>query len=511
MNPSRPERSDLLLEIWRSVAQAEELAVLAERTLGTLASEFPASSLTLYRLETERSLLRPIAFASRLPAIKSTRSGTRELQDLQSFLEWCRREVIDAVGSAEAPGISGSGRAGLRLCGPLGVQGRALGMVEWELDAGHALSAAESDWAQALLEPLAVALANQERMRELSVSKEVAEADRRSLLSRLGRDELRETIVGASSGLKEVLERVQLVARTDAPVLLLGETGSGKEVVARALHEGSQLAAHPFLRVNCGAIPPQLIDSELFGHERGSFTGANQTRLGWFERAHRGTLFLDEVAELPLEAQVRLLRVLQDGTFERVGGQTTIKVEVRIVAATHQDLSEMVRAGSFRRDLWYRISVFPISIPPLRERREDLPGMALHFAQKSSRKLGLAFQAPTPEDIDALLSYPWPGNVREFAAVMERAVILGKGQRLEIAVALGLGAPARAATTSAPLPPPARQDSPDRAAIERAMAVSRGRVEGPFGAAAALGLAAHVLRARLRRFGIDWRSFRGAP
>ncbi|HUR26652.1 MAG TPA: sigma-54 dependent transcriptional regulator, partial [Planctomycetota bacterium] len=357
---------------------------------------------------------------------------------------------------------------------------------------------------------------NQERVRELSISKETAEADRRSLLSRLGRDELREPVVGASAGLKEVFERVQLVARTDAPVLLLGETGSGKEVVARALHDGSPLADRPFLRVNCGAIPPQLIDSELFGHERGSFTGANQTRLGWFERAHRGTLFLDEVAELPLEAQVRLLRVLQDGTFERVGGQATIQVEVRIVAATHQDLRKMVEAGTFRRDLWYRISVFPISIPPLRERAPDLPAMALHFAQKSSRRLGLAFQAPTAEDIDALLSYDWPGNVREFAAVMERAVILGKGHQLEIAVALGLG------SARAPAPVPPRTPEPsfappafapptpalDRAACERALAACHGRIEGPFGAARALRVAPHVLRSRLRKLGVDAKRFR---
>jgi transcriptional regulator with GAF, ATPase, and Fis domain len=349
------------------------------------------------------------------------------------------------------------------------------------------------------------------------VSNEVAEADRRSLLRRLGKEELRETIVGASDGLKEVLERVALVARTDAPVLLLGETGSGKEVVARALHEASPLSAHPFLRVNCGAIPPQLIDSELFGHERGSFTGAHQTRLGWFERAHRGTLFLDEVAELPLDAQVRLLRVLQDGTFERVGGQTTIKVDVRIVAATHQDLSEMVSAGKFRRDLWYRISVFPISIPPLRERPEDLPGMALHFAQRAARKLGLTFQAPTAADIDALLSYSWPGNVREFAAVMERAVILGKGHKLEIAVALGLGGPARAAppASASMASSEAKQSTPsdalDRAAVERAMTTCRGRVEGPFGAAALLRVAPHVLRVRLRKLGLNWRSFRDSP
>src|SRR6185503_15711772 len=204
-------------------------------------------------------------------------------------------------------------------------------------------------------------------------------------------------------------------------------------------------AAGPIVRVNCGAIPSELVDSELFGHERGSFTGALATRKGWFERADGGTLFLDEIGELPLAAQVRLLRILQDGTFERVGAQRPQSCDVRLVAATHRDLREMVAAGTFRQDLWYRISVFPVRLPSLRERPGDVPHLAAHFAASAGKRLGGAPLTVSPDDLALLLAYPWPGNVRELAAVLERAAILGDGRHLEVAAALGrpTGAPAR--------------------------------------------------------------------
>ena len=228
------------------------------------------------------------------------------------------------------------------------------------------------------------------------------------------------------------MEQIDLVARSQAPVLILGETGSGKEVVARAIHSRSARANKPFLRLNCGAVPPELIDSELFGHERGSFTGATGVRKGWFERADSGTLFLDECGELPPAVQVRLLRILQDGTFERVGAEKHLTVDVRIIAATHRDLHEMVAQGSFREDLWYRIAVFPIRLPPLRERLTDIPALAAHFALRAAKRLGTMPLVPSPADIQLLLGYAWPGNARELAAVIERAAILGEGKRLEI-------------------------------------------------------------------------------
>ncbi|MBM4088232.1 MAG: sigma-54-dependent Fis family transcriptional regulator [Planctomycetes bacterium] len=332
----------------------------------------------------------------------------------------------------------------------------------------------------------------------------------------MGRTALADTIVGAESGLRAVMDRVAVVAPSDVPVLIFGETGTGKELVARAIHNRSPRSAGPIIRVNCGAIPPELIDSELFGHERGAFTGAVETRRGWFERADGGTLFLDELGEMPAAAQVRLLRVLQDGWLERVGGKHPIHVDVRVVAATHQQLAEMVAQGTFRDDLWYRISVFPIVLPPLRERTADVAELAQHFAQRAAIRFGLAAVSPSPEDIRLLCAYSWPGNVRELAAVIDRAAILGNGNCLAVAQALGgashhpiaqrahrAGAVKKESTSAiAPL------NTVIRDHIESALRATRGRIEGPLGAAAALQVNPHTLRARMRKLGINWQQFR---
>jgi transcriptional regulator with GAF, ATPase, and Fis domain len=315
----------------------------------------------------------------------------------------------------------------------------------------------------------------------------------------------------------EVLRLAHRVARTDAPVLIFGETGVGKEVAARAIHERSQRAEGPIVKVNCGAIPPELIDSELFGHERGSFTGAFSSRLGWFERADGGTLFLDEIGELPPAVQVRLLRVLQDGTFERVGGGSARRTDVRVIAATHRDLSQLVASGHFRQDLWYRINVFPLYIPPLRERIADLPLLARHFATRAAARFGHAPLMPTHEDIALLAAYGWPGNVRELAAVIERAAILGHGEVLQVEAALPIGANRRQSASVAtaphqPVEPSSIEVRPLEAVvvehIERALLRTGGRIEGSAGAAALLGVNPHTLRARMRKLGINWAHFR---
>jgi hydrogenase-4 transcriptional activator len=340
------------------------------------------------------------------------------------------------------------------------------------------------------------------------------------------RDGLDDRIIGAEGGLRPVMSRVTQVARSNAPVLILGETGSGKEVIARAIHTQSARSAGPFIRVNCGALPAELVDSELFGHERGSFTGAMASRRGWFEQAHEGTLLLDEIGELSLAAQVRLLRVLQDGTLQRVGAEKSIRVDVRLVAATHRDLADMVKRGRFREDLWYRIAVFPILLPPLRDHREDIPAMAEHFARRAAARFGLPFRGPSAADVDLLTRYSWPGNVRELAAVMDRAVLVGEGRRIEVARALGAGAPASLASPLAPplAPVPVRgvpaDDAPldprdvepldlaVRRHIERALAACHGRVDGRYGAARLLEVNPQTLRAKMRKLGIDWASYR---
>lgn len=375
--------------------------------------------------------------------------------------------------------------------------------------------AAEHTLLAALGDAAAAALAHSLRELELSERRAAAEAERQALLDRLGRTSLeQEPVVGAQAGLAGVLERVGLVATSDVPVLLLGETGSGKEVIARAIHQGSARHAGPFLRVNCAAIAPELVDSQLFGHEKGSFTGATARREGWFERAHGGTLFLDEVGELSPAAQVRLLRVLQDGTLERVGGESTVHVDCRIVAATHRDLPGLVQAATFRQDLWYRIAVFPIVIPPLRERRADIPALVQHFARRAARRFGLPECAADSADLELLMRYPWPGNVRELGAVVDRAAILGLGKRLAFGAALGPPLPAAPSTASQPAAVASTRtefptlDEAMRRHMEDALRLSRGRIEGPQGAAQLLGVNPHTLRARLRKLRVDWPQFR---
>lgn len=520
----------LLLSVWREVGKHVELAESLAKTYPFLARRIPINRVLIRRLDLARSILE--TWASTGEREESGIDGGRitlPRSDAEEVLAWCRRGQAVHVGarSAKPTAISKtiSPDMGEAVVGPLNGSGGDTALLVLACKAGSHVSPDHLTLCQALLEPFTVALENDLRVHEMRSLREAAEADKRTLLTRLGRQDITDTIVGAESGLRDVMERVDQVAPSDVPVLLMGETGSGKEVVARAVHARSRRAAKPFLRVNCGAIPPELIDSELFGHERGSFTGADSQRLGWFERADGGTLFLDEVGELPPAAQVRLLRVLQDGTFERVGGQRQLHADVRIVAATHRDLQAMVADGRFRQDLWYRIAVFPVRLPALRERRGDIPALATHFALKAARRFGTAPIAPTPDDFSLLLQYPWPGNIRELSSVMERAVILGNGRRLEVATALGITHPPPSiaappmSIAASPTHAPSAYAAPRSDAlapldsaivrhIETALEKSHGRIEGPFGAAKLLGVNPHTLRSRMRKLGIQWARYR---
>jgi transcriptional regulator with GAF, ATPase, and Fis domain len=302
-------------------------------------------------------------------------------------------------------------------------------------------------------------------------------------------------ILGQSDGLKYVLYRAEQVAPMNTTVLILGETGTGKELIAAAIHDMSPRKERPLITVNCAALPANLIESELFGREKGAFTGADTLQVGRFEVAHGSTLCLDEIGELPLEVQAKLLRVIQHNEFERLGSSHTVKVDVRIVATTNRNLEEEIRKGRFRQDLYYRLNVFPITVPPLRQRKEDIPLMAQAFIERYSRKLGKQITSIQKETMKALHDYPWPGNVREMESVIERAVILCPGPVLQLTDKLEI--------TSPPLSSTMRTlEETERNQILKILSETRWRIEGTDGAAAILGLHPSTLRARMHKLGI---------
>ena len=313
-----------------------------------------------------------------------------------------------------------------------------------------------------------------------------------------------EEIVGASPALKSVLARISKVAQTDSTVLITGETGTGKELVARAIHKRSDRASHAFVSVNCAAIPRDLVPSELFGHEKGAFTGATQRRIGRFELADGGTIFLDEVGELPLDTQVALLRVLQEREFERVGGGQSIRVDVRVIAATNRDLKTAVAKGTLREDLFYRLNVFPIAAPPLRERKDDILMLVEYFVQRYAAKAGKNIRSIDKKTLDVLQSYDWPGNIRELQNVIERSVILSFGDVLSVDE---LWLPKE---TSHPVSRVHAKQRSEREIIEAALAESRGRVSGPSGAAAKLRIPPSTLETRIKALKINKQQFKYA-
>jgi formate hydrogenlyase transcriptional activator len=323
-----------------------------------------------------------------------------------------------------------------------------------------------------------------------------------------------DAIVGRSPALQHALAQVALVAPTDATVLIRGETGTGKELIARALHERSERHEGPLVKLNCSAISAGLVESELFGHVKGAFTGAHDRRVGRFELANGGTLFLDEVSELPLETQAKLLRVLQEREFEPVGSSKTQKINVRIVAASNRDLAEDSRSGRFRADLYYRLNVFPIDLPSLRERRDDIPLLATYFMQRAARKLGKRIDGIESASLRRLVDHGWPGNIRDLQNVIERAAILAEGRQLVVDWALGPDRDARApaanghAPAPASAPAPATEDSLALRELERRHIVdvlrkTRGIIEGPQGAARLLALKPSTARFRIRKLGIE--------
>ncbi len=351
--------------------------------------------------------------------------------------------------------------------------------------------------------PFFVAISNALKHKEILTLKNLLVDDNQYLQQEL-KNKAGENIIGSNFGLKGVMEMARQVADLDSPIMLLGETGTGKDLIANSIHYSSSRRDGPFISVNCGAIPESLIDSELFGHEKGAFTGALSQKRGRFERAHGGTIFLDEVGELPLQAQVRLLRVLQNKEIERVGGTKTISLDIRVITATNRDLEKMVNEKLFREDLWFRLNVFPIVLPPLRERKSDIPALVQHFILLKTGELKLpAVPELEPGSIEILMEYPWPGNVRELENVVERALILNRSGAVCFKHLRQTGK-GEAVSFNADTDISQTLDEMISRHIRQTISMTNGKIHGPGGAAELLGINASTLRARMNKLGINY-------
>jgi transcriptional regulator with GAF, ATPase, and Fis domain len=381
------------------------------------------------------------------------------------------------------------------------IEGHRLGVVDLFAYGYDRFSESHAKRLALLREPFAIAMANALKHQQVVQLKEQLVSDNRylnsALISRSG-----DEVIGAETGLKPVMEKVRQIAHLKNTILIFGETGVGKEVIANAIHRMSSRRNGPIIKVNCGAIPENLIDSELFGHEKGAFTGAVRQKRGLFERAHKGTIFLDEIGELPPWAQIRLLRVLQTQEIERVGGSPPIKLDIRVIAATHRDLKTMVDDGRFREDLWFRISAFPIHIPPLRHRPGDIPLLVAHLIEKKSMEFGILPPQIAPGALRRLMRHTWPGNVRELENTVERVLIQHRQGPIHFHRALEKEVGAHSALSLENDRTIRALDDVVRGHIVMALRLSKGKVNGPDGAAAYLDIHPNTLRKRMQKLGI---------
>ena len=389
---------------------------------------------------------------------------------------------------------------------PLTIEGHIVCMVQLYAGGENRYTTADAELLSIISRPFSIAVSNSLEHIQLTQLKNRLNEENINLKRQLQHD-LNIDVVGKNNGLSEVFEMAQLVAPLNSPVLILGETGTGKEVIANAIYNASARSEGPYVKVNCGAIPSSLLDSELFGHEKGSFTGAISKKIGRFERANLGTIFLDEIGELPLEAQVRLLRVIQEKEIERVGGTEAIPLDIRIICATHRDLTRMIEDGGFREDLFFRINVFPIFIPPLRHRTEDIPLLIDYFIKKKSIEIGLRkLPKIRTEDIEILKQYHWPGNIRELQNIIERSIILCKKDTLTFEKILpelyGHTFKSSVPHTNSFIANESLDESLS-VLIRNALEKTNGRISGPQGAASCLNINPSTLRSRMLKLGIE--------
>lgn len=501
-------RDEFFREVTLRICSSLQINTAFGRVFEYLREHFPFDQMFLDILDPNLGAARRIAYASS----KNAKTSEILIPLPKGLWEWVSemREPFILTASdmdekikAFAPYIRLEGKSDLAL--PLRIEGELIGFLILRAFGEGRFTPDHAELLGTVAEPFAIALANALAHEAVVKYRDVLLDDNR-FLNRELLGQAVDDIIGGNSGLRNVMEMVRQVAPLNNTVLLMGETGTGKEVIANAIHFASPRKEGPFIKVNCGAIPESLIDSELFGHEKGAFTDAATVKRGRFERAGGGTIFLDEIGELPPQAQVRLLRVLQNKEIERVGGETPIPVDIRVIAATHRNLENMISENRFREDLWFRLNVFPIIVPPLRQRKEDVPALTRHFVTQKSRELGIAIPPPiAPGALERLMNYGWPGNVRELENLVERELIRHRGGQLQFDSLLPddkdvKTIPALESAVGVPL----NLDEAMSLHIGKILKLTKGKVHGPGGAAELLGINPNTLRARMNKLGIKY-------
>jgi formate hydrogenlyase transcriptional activator len=494
------DRLQVLLEITNVLVSELDIRELFPSITACLRRVMPSEYSSLALLDKSGGVIKnhALVFEGNPQIIPQGASAALDETPAGQAVETRRPLVVDGCELAhfKSPLAKRLAEAGLQTmcCIPLITRNRVLGTLNVGSMKEHAFTPSDIDFLTQVAAQAAIAIENATAFQEIAQLKDQLAEEKLYLEDEIRTEQNFGEIVGDDPAFRNVLDQLATVAPTDASVLILGETGTGKELIARAIHDLSDRRERTFVKLNCAAIPTGLLESELFGHEKGAFTGAIAQKVGRFELANKGTLFLDEVGDIPLELQPKLLRALQEHEFERLGSNRTIKVDVRLVAATNRDLAQMIAAREFRSDLYYRLSVFPLSLPPLRERTADIPKLVRYFTQKYARRMNKRIESIPTETMETLVAYGWPGNVRELENLIERAVILTRGSSLAI--------PLAELRVQADTAPPVTLQDAERDHIRRVLEQANGVVGGPNGAAARLGMKRTTLQSKMKKLGI---------
>jgi formate hydrogenlyase transcriptional activator len=499
---SEKDRLQFLLELSGQIISNLELRDLLRSISSTVRRVMQCEAVGVHLPDKESSSLRLFALDSRSCEGPGEDSWIEESCSGEQICDAFRTRNSIVGGRQGSSQLNGAAR-GCGCAVPLISRDRVLGVLELERRGERGFAPEDVAFVTQIAGLVAIVVENTLADGEIKALKEQLAREKLYLEDEIRSERGFEEVIGRSAAIRAVLRQIETVAPTDSTVLICGETGTGKELVARAIHERSARSSNAFVRLNCAAIPSGLLESELFGHERGAFTGAIMQRIGRFELANHGTAFLDEIGEIPLELQPKLLRVLQEREFERLGSTRTLKTDARLIAATNRDLEESVKERAFRADLYYRINVFPIYVPPLRERSEDIPLLVRHFAQHYARRMNRAIDTIPSETMEALVHHQWPGNIRELQNLIERSVILSKGPVLQVPLS-GLNSSNGASPDGA-----GRRtlEEAGRELILQTLEATGWRIGGPKGAAVMLGLNRTTLMFRMRKLGIE-RPFR---